>query len=79
MKILDLIQNTFSGFNSQRSAGQPHLHPEKVMEQLDLETKSRHMKNKKMIRRSQQVFTKVKSRLTNLIAFYNEKAGLVNE
>lgn len=27
MKILDLIQNTFSGFNFQGSAGQLHLHP----------------------------------------------------
>ncbi|PKU49579.1 rna-directed dna polymerase from mobile element jockey- hypothetical protein [Limosa lapponica baueri] len=38
-----------------------------------------HMKDKKALMSSQHGFTKGKSRLTNLITFYNEKTGLVDE
>lgn len=57
----------------------PHLDLEVVMEQLILDTTSRHMKNKKVIRRSQHGFTKGKSQLINFINFYNEITGLVDE
>ncbi|KAM6037452.1 optineurin-like [Chlamydotis macqueenii] len=43
-----------------------------LTEQLILEIISRHMKDRKVIRNSQNGFTKGKSGLTNLIAFYNE-------
>ncbi|KAJ7412513.1 RNA-directed DNA polymerase from mobile element jockey-like protein [Willisornis vidua] len=45
----------------------------KVMEHLILEALSNHMDNKKVNRKSQHGFTKGKSCLTNLIAFYDEK------
>lgn len=45
------------------------------MEQLTI---SRHMKDKKIMS-SQCGFTKSKSCLTNLITFYDEMAGLVDE
>ncbi|KAK4831180.1 hypothetical protein QYF61_015650 [Mycteria americana] len=47
------------------------------MEQLILETISRHTKDKKIIRNSQHSFTKGKSCLTSLINFYDETTGLV--
>ena len=55
------------------------LIPGKVTEQLILETISRHMNNKKIIRSSQQGFTKGKSCMTNLINFYDEMTVLVDE
>ncbi|GAB0206675.1 mitochondrial enolase superfamily member 1 [Grus japonensis] len=51
----------------------------KVMEYLILETISRHMKDKKITRSSHHGFTKGKSCLTNLITFYDEMSGLVDE
>ncbi|KAK4810486.1 hypothetical protein QYF61_004266 [Mycteria americana] len=53
--------------------------PWKVMEQLMLETISRHRKDKAAIRSSQRGFTKWKSCLTNLITFCDEMTGLVDE
>jgi len=55
------------------------LIPGKAMEQLILGIISRHIKNKKVIRRSHHGFTKGKSCLTSLITFYNEIIGLVDE
>ncbi|KAK4829000.1 LOW QUALITY PROTEIN: hypothetical protein QYF61_001756 [Mycteria americana] len=53
--------------------------PGKVIEQLVLETISRHMKDKKIVRSSQHGFTKGKSCLTNLVTFYDEIPSLVGE
>jgi len=53
------------------------LIPGKVMKQLNLETISRHMKEKVVISSSQHLFTKEMSFLTNFIIFYDEMTGLV--
>ncbi|KAK4831130.1 hypothetical protein QYF61_015433 [Mycteria americana] len=55
------------------------LIPGKVMEKLILETISRHMNNKKIIRISRHGFTKGKSCMTNLINFYDEMTVLVDK
>lgn len=49
--------------------------PGKVKEQLILETVSRHVKDKKVIRSSQHGFTMGKSWLTNLLSFCHEMTG----
>jgi len=49
--------------------------PGKGMEQLTLDVISKQVEEKKIIRSSQHGFTKGKSRLTNLIAFYNGMSG----
>jgi len=53
--------------------------PGKVMEQLILEVIIKQVEDKKIIRSSQHGFTKGKSCLTNLIAFYNGVTGWVHE
>ncbi|PKU38718.1 rna-directed dna polymerase from mobile element jockey- hypothetical protein [Limosa lapponica baueri] len=55
------------------------LIPGNVVEQLILETISRHMKDQKIIRNSQHHFSKGKSCLINLLDFYDEKTMLVRE
>jgi len=51
----------------------------KMMEQLMLEVIIKQVEERKVIRSSQHGFTKGKSRLTNLIAFYDGMTGWVEE
>jgi len=53
--------------------------PGKMMEQLILEINIKQVEEKKVIRSSQHGFTKGKSGLTNLIAFYDGMTGWADE
>uniref|UniRef100_A0A8C3FB04 Reverse transcriptase domain-containing protein n=1 Tax=Chrysemys picta bellii TaxID=8478 RepID=A0A8C3FB04_CHRPI len=53
--------------------------PGKIMEQVLKESIMKHLEKRKVIRNSQHGFTKCKSCLTNLIAFYDEITGSVDE
>jgi len=53
--------------------------PGKVMQQLILEAIIKQVEEKKVIRSSQHGFTKGKSCLTNLIAFYDDVTGWADE
>ncbi|CAM5146985.1 unnamed protein product [Eretmochelys imbricata] len=53
--------------------------PEKIMEQVLKESILKRLEERKVIRNSQHGFTKGKSCLTNLIAFYDEITGSVDE
>lgn len=49
------------------------------MEQLIPETIFKHTKDYKVIRRSENLFIKGKQCMTNLITFYDDITGLVDE
>ncbi|CAM5087737.1 unnamed protein product [Eretmochelys imbricata] len=53
--------------------------PGKIIKQVWKESISKHLEQRKGIRDSQHGFTKGKSCLTNLIAFYDEITGSVDE
>ncbi|KAK4816386.1 hypothetical protein QYF61_016703 [Mycteria americana] len=76
--VLQESQRPREKFCATRPSGLTAI-PERVMEQLIVETISRQLTNKKNTRSCQCGFTKEESCLTNLVTFYSEMTGLVDE
>lgn len=51
----------------------------KILEQIPMDTRLRHMENKGVTGHGQNGFTEVKSRLTNLVVLYNRVRALMDK
>ena len=79
MFLAILLQMFSLSFRVQKNHFEMRSLPGKVMEQLILDVIAKQVEEKKVIRSSQHGFTKGKSCLTNLIAFYDGMTSWIDE